>query len=105
MTKNVGSKSERTKLSTLIFSFRALHDQQSPKILQIKQKPTNVPVLRKNSNGILMEVTNNSGAFAKQCPQSFNDLPIITRSDVVLSFSKVTVKPLIHNVPKWSDTL
>ena len=52
-----------------------------------------------------MEVTNNSGAFAKQCPQSFNDLPIITRSDVVLSSSKVTVKPLIHNVPKWSDTL
>ena len=52
-----------------------------------------------------MEVTNNSGAFAKQCPQSFNGLPIITRSDVVLSSSKVTVKPLIHNVPKRSDTL
>ena len=59
LTKNVCSKFERIELSTLIFSLKALHDQQFPKHLQLQQKPTNVTVLKNNNDGILIEVTNN----------------------------------------------
>ena len=55
-------------------------------------KTNKVRVRRNNNNGILIEVTKTSGAFAKQCAQSFNDLPIMIRSGVPLSFDKVKVK-------------
>ena len=81
---------ERIELSTLIFSLKGLLDQQFPQNLQLQQKQINV--LRNKNYEILMEVFKNSGTFAKQCARSCNDLPIIIRSDVALSSSKVTVK-------------
>ena len=39
---------EIIKLSTLIFPFKALHDQQFPKHIQLQQKRTNVRVFRNN---------------------------------------------------------
>ena len=81
---------ERIELSTLIFSLKGLLDQQFPQNLQLQQKQINV--LRNKNCEILMEVFKNSGTFAKQCARSCNDLPIIIRSDVALSSSKVTVK-------------
>ena len=81
---------ERIELSTLIFSLKGSLDQQFPQNLQLQQKQINV--LRNKNYEILMEVFKNSGTFAKQCARSCNDLPIIIRSDVALSSSKVTVK-------------
>ena len=81
---------ERIELSTLIFSLKGLLDQQFPQNLQLQQKQINV--LRNKNYEILMEVFKNSGTFVKQCARSCNDLPIIIRSDVALSSSKVTVK-------------
>ena len=81
---------ERIKFSTLIFSLKGLLDQQFLQNLQLQQKQINV--LRNKNCEILMEVFKNSGTFAKQCARSCNDLPIIIRSDVALSSSKVTVK-------------
>ena len=48
---------EGTQPSKLIFSFKALHDQQIPKHLQLQQKQTTVRVRRYDNNGILIEVT------------------------------------------------
>ena len=84
---------ERIELSTLIFSLKGLLDQQFLQNLQLQQKQINV--LRNKNCEILMEVFKNSGTFAKQCARSCNDLPIIIRSDVALSSSKVTVKPYL----------
>ena len=67
---------KRIELSTLLYLFKALHIQQFSKHLQLQQKRTNVRALKNNNNGIFIEVTKNSGAFAKQCAPSFNDLPV-----------------------------
>ena len=57
-----------------MFSFKALLDQHFPKHLQLCTAIWNE---FNNKNRILTEVTKNSGAFANECEQSFNDLPII----------------------------
>lgn len=71
---------EGIKLSTLIFQFKALLDQHFPKHLQLC---TTISNELNNNNEILTEVTKNSGTFANECEQSFNDLAIIIWCDIV----------------------
>ena len=59
------------------------------KIIRITLLFRYLEVLRNANNEILLDVTKNSGAFAKKRAQTFNNLPIIIRFDVELSSCKV----------------
>ena len=69
--------------------FKLVHDQQFPKHLQLQQKWTNVRLFRNKNNKFLIDVAKNSVTSAKQCAQSFNDLPKIILPYVALSSYKV----------------
>ena len=68
---------DRGKNWTFNTFFHRFRRRQFSKHLQLQQKWTNVRVLRKNNKGILTAVSKNTGAFAKQCTRSFNNLQMI----------------------------
>lgn len=51
---------EKIEFLTLMFLFKPMNDQKLPKHLLLQQqKETNIRVLRDNSNGILIDSSNN----------------------------------------------